>query len=69
MSCSQKQTIIAVIEKKGKDRSFLDNWRPVSPVDTKIMSKVIASRIKSVLSNIIHHNLEIALLVKPFDNL
>ena len=39
MSSSQKQAIITLIEKKGKDHSFLENWRPVSlvNVDTKIM--------------------------------
>ena len=58
MSCSQKQAVITLIEKKGKNRSFVENWRPISlvNVDTKIMSKVIASRTKSVLPNIIHHN-------------
>jgi len=58
MSCSQKQAVIKLIEKKGKDRSFLDNWRPISlvNVDAKIMFKVIATRIKNVLPNIIHHN-------------
>jgi len=36
----------------------LDNWRPISlvNVDVKIMSKAIATRIKNVLRNIIHHN-------------
>ena len=58
MSCSQKQAVITLIEKKGKDRSYIENWRPISlvNVDTKIMSKVIATRIKNVLPNIIHHN-------------
>ena len=58
MLCSQKQAVITLIEKKGKDRSFLDNWRPISllNVDAKIMSKAIATRIKNVLPNIIHHN-------------
>ena len=58
MSSSQKHAVITLIEKKGKDRTFLENWRPISPlnVDAKIMSKVIASRIKNVLPGIIHHN-------------
>ena len=45
-------------EKKGNDRSLLDNWRPISlvNVDAKIMSKVIATRIKKVLPDIIHRN-------------
>ena len=49
MSLSQKQAIITLIEKKGKDRSLLENWRPISllNVDAKIMSKVIAARIKN----------------------
>jgi len=58
MSSSQKQAVITLIEKKGKDRSLLENWRPISlvNVDAKIMSKAIATRIKNVLPNIIHHN-------------
>ena len=40
MSCSQKQAI-KLLEKKGKDRSLLENWRPISPVSfhTKITVK------------------------------
>ena len=58
MSVSQKQAVITLIEKKGKDRSSLENWRPISllNVDTKIMTKVLAARIKEVLPSIIHHN-------------
>ena len=58
MSRSQKQAVITLIEKKGKDRSFLENWRPISLInmDAKIMSKVIATRLKNVLQQIIHHN-------------
>ena len=50
LSSSQKQAVITLIEKKGKDRSLLQNWQPISllNVDTKIMSKVIASRLKNV---------------------
>ena len=58
MSRSQKQALITLLEKKGKDRSFLENWRPISlvNVDAKVMSKVIATRLKNVLPQIIHHN-------------
>ena len=58
LSSSQKQAVITLIEKKGKDRTLLENWRPIAllNVDTKIMSKVIASRLKHVLPSIIHHN-------------
>ena len=40
MSCSQKQAVITLIEKKGKDRSYIENWRPISHInfDTKVMS-------------------------------
>ena len=58
MSSSQKQAIITLIEKKGKDRNYLENWRPKSliSVDAKIASRVIAARIIKVLPEIIHAN-------------
>ena len=59
MSNPQKQAVITLIEKKGKDRCFIENWRPISllNVDAKISSaKVIATRIKTMPPNIIHHN-------------
>ena len=50
--------MITLIEKKGKGRSLLENWRPISLVniDAKIISKVLATRIKNVLPSIIRHN-------------
>ena len=56
MSSSQKQAIVTLIEKKGKDRSYLENWRPTSliNVDAKKASKVIATRIIPVLPKIIN---------------
>lgn len=55
MSSSQRQASITRIEKKGKDRNYLENWRPISltNVDAKIVSKVIAARIIPVLPEII----------------
>ena len=40
--------MISLIEKKGKDRTLLENWRPISRVnvDAKLMSKVVANKIK-----------------------
>ena len=58
LACSQKQAVLILIEKKGKDRLLLENWRPISllNVDVKIMSKVIATEIKNVLPSTVHHN-------------
>ena len=58
MSTSQRQAIITLIDKKDKDRSVLDNWRPISLLnkDVKALSKALAFRIKKVLANVIHHN-------------
>ena len=56
LTTSQRQAVISLIEKKGKDRIFIDNWRPISllNVDYKIFSKCIAERIKKVLAELIH---------------
>ena len=58
MSNSQKQAVITLIEKKDIDRTFLENWRPISliNVDSKIASKVITMRIIKVLPEIIRCN-------------
>ena len=51
----QKQSIISLIPKKDKDLEKLTNWRPISLLNTdyKIITKVIANRMKQVLPKII----------------
>ena len=58
LSTSQKQAIITLIDKKGKDRLHIKNWRPLSllNVDYKIVSKVIANRMQNALPTLIHFN-------------
>jgi len=54
----QKQSIITLLPKTGKDTLLIDNWRPVSllNVDYKIATKSIANRIKPFLNYIISTN-------------
>jgi len=58
LSTSQKQAVITLLDKKGKDRLYLKNWRPISllNVDYKIVSKVLTLRLKPLLPHIIHYN-------------
>ena len=58
LSNTQKQAVIALIEKKGKDKRNICNWRPISliNVDAKIGSKVIATRLQKALGETIDFN-------------
>lgn len=58
LSVSQKRGIITLLPKKGKPTVYLKNWRPISllNVDYKIITKVLANRMKKVLVDIIHHD-------------
>ena len=51
---SSFQSIITLIEKQHKDRILIENWRPISLINVgaKIISKVIALRLKKALPNI-----------------
>ena len=55
LSTSQKQAVIKLIEKKGKDKRMIENWIPISllNVDLKIFSKAVASRLRACLNTII----------------
>ena len=54
LSNSQKQGIITLTEKKGRDRRQISNWRPISVinVDTKIGSKAVARRLQDVMVHV-----------------
>ena len=56
LSTSQRQALVTLIEKKGKDKRFMKNWQPISliNVDTKIASKALAAGMKNVLTSIVH---------------
>ena len=56
LSISQRRGVISLIPKKNKDKSILENLRPISllNVDYKILTKVIAKRIEKTLLKIIN---------------
>ena len=55
LSNSQKQAVITLLEKEGKDKRLIKNWRPISliNVDAKIASKTLAKRLESILPELI----------------
>ena len=55
LSVTQKQGVITLLPKGDKPREFIKIWRPITllNVDYKLLSGVMASRIKSVLPDII----------------
>ena len=56
LSISQKLSIISLIPKKHKNLEELNNWRPISLLNTdyKIATKAIAVHLEKVLPSIIH---------------
>ena len=55
LNTSQRQAIIKLIEKKDRDKRFIQNWRPISllNVDLKIISKALSEKLKKVLLDLI----------------
>jgi len=55
-SDSQRQAVISLLEKKGKDRTIIENLRPISlsNCDIKLCTKAIALRTNKILNKLIH---------------
>ena len=55
-SISQRRGIISLIPKKNKDKTILENLRPISllNVDYKILTKVLAKRLEKVLPKLMN---------------
>ena len=55
LSHSQKQAVIKLREKKDRDKEFIKNWRPILllNINTELISKVLAERLKNVLPSLI----------------
>ena len=55
LSVSQRQAAVTLIEKQGKDKRFIKNWRPISLMnkDIKIASKEINLKLKTVITKLI----------------
>ena len=58
LSTSQKQSIITLLEKTGKNRLDLGNWRPISLLnfDYKLLTKLLSSRMQEYLPRLINSN-------------
>ena len=54
LSTYQRQAIIELIEKKDRDKRFIQNWRHISllNVDLKVTSKALSVKLKKVLPDL-----------------
>lgn len=58
LSNVQSQGIISILPKGNKPREFLKNWRPILLLNVtfKLLSTVLANRLKPLLNTLIHEN-------------
>ena len=56
MPLSMRQSVISLLEKPGKNPTYLKSWRPLSllNVDNKLFGKVLANRLQIALQALIH---------------
>jgi hypothetical protein len=55
LTIDQKRGVITLIPKQKKDSKYIGNWRPISILncDYKILTKILANRLKPLLSDLI----------------
>ena len=53
---SLRTGVVTLLEKKGKDRLDIANWRPITllNIDYKLLTKTLGQRLKLVLPSLIH---------------
>ena len=53
---SLRTGVVTLLEKKGKDRLDIANWRPITllNIDYKLLTKTLGQRLKNVLPGLIH---------------
>ena len=58
LSIKQRRGIISIIPKKDKDIRKLENWRPLTLLNTdyKILAKTLATRLQKVIENIVQYD-------------
>ena len=58
LSTSHESSYLKLLPKEGKDLTLLKNWRPItlSNCDFKLITKTLASKLTTSLSNLISHN-------------
>ena len=55
LSLDQRRALLTLLPKSGKDIRFLDNWRPLSLLNTdyKILAKLLSIRLQNVIDTLV----------------